>query len=112
MKDARIIGKLNIEHNCIDFYANAGNEEIYIFTRKYKKSLYSYFCNGVPMRDLFDYSKVRRNKAATKTLDQLRTYLRFVEKEYSVKLFNEKSTMKVPRYERRYGAGYDQMYLM
>ena len=86
MKNAIIIGRLDERNNLINFYAEDRQESVYIFSRKYKKCLFNYFRNGVSVRHLFSFTKTHHNDIIIKIMMQLRTHIRFIEKEYGVEI--------------------------
>lgn len=101
MKNAKIFGTLNDRNNLIDFYAEDGQEKVYIFSRKYRHSLYDFFRNGISTRNLFDFTKTHRNDVVINTILQLRTHLRYIEKEYGVVIFEKRGDNKKPKFNLR-----------
>lgn len=101
MKNVKIIGTLNERCNLIDFYAEDGQERVYIFSRKYRTNLFNYFRKGISTRNLYDFTKTRRSSVVINTMLQLRTHLRYIEKEYGVAILEKRGENKKPKYNRR-----------
>lgn len=85
-----IIGSYNENNDLISFYAVQNGTSYYIFSRRYRQALHEYFRNGVAVRDLFSDSRAKRNAAIMNVLDQLKTHLRYAEKEYDISLMDER----------------------
>lgn len=100
MKNTIIICNANSSSETLDFFSECGGERHYIFTRKYRKSLYNYFRNGVSIYKLFDYSKTHGNEIIIHTISQLKSALRYLEKEYGVQVLGNKQNSK-RSYRRR-----------
>ena len=91
-----IIGNYNRNNNQIEFYAVQNGSRYYIFSRKYKQSLYEYFKNGIAMRNLFSDSRAKRNISIANILEQLRSHLKYVEKENDIILMDGWKHSKIP----------------
>lgn len=101
MKNVKIIGTLNERSNLIDFFAEDEQESVYIFSRKYRTNLFNYFRKGISTRKLYDFTKTHRSSVVINTMLQLRTHLRFIEKEYGVAILEQRGENKKPKYNRR-----------
>lgn len=101
MKNVKIIGTLNERSNLIDFFAEDEQESVYIFSRKYRTNLFNYFRKGISTRKLYDFTKTHRSSVVINTMLQLRTHLRFIEKEYGVAILEKRGENKKPKYNRR-----------
>ena len=74
----------------LDFYAENNRESYYIFSRKFRVTLYDYFKAGVSMNKLFDFSRTHRNPIVANTIDHMRSFLKYIEKENDIQLFRGK----------------------
>lgn len=70
------------------FYVAMGSGKYVLFTQDYRVSNKEFFANGVSVNELFNYSNVH-STAVKKTLDKLPSYLRYIEKEYGVAVFEK-----------------------
>ena len=86
----------------LDFFAEDEQERVYIFSRKYRTNLFNYFRKGISTRNLYDFTKTRRSSVVINTILQLRTHLRFIEKEYGVEILEKRGENKKPKYNRRH----------
>lgn len=93
MNNTMIISRLNTT-NSLDFYAVKDEQSFYIFTRKFRPQLYNHFKNGVSLYRLFDFSRANGSEIVYNTLEQLRVHLRYIEKEYGIKIFKEKKNTR------------------
>ena len=84
------------------FYVARGNKKYLLFTQDYRVSNKEFFRNGVPANELFNYSNVH-STAVKKTLDKLPSYIRFVEDEYGIAIFEKtKRAKKVQKKQKPY----------
>lgn len=65
------------------FYLQAENEVYFLFCQAFRRSNEEYFGRGVLLSDGLDFSGVR-NYAVQKTVEKLRIYVRYAEKEYGI----------------------------
>ena len=80
----KIICKVT-EKGVQSFYVNVDGKEYFLFNQKYRSSVKKHFWKGLTINEINDYSNATSN-AVRRTLDKLPLYLRYVEKEYGVKL--------------------------
>ena len=73
------------DHN---FYLQVNKQEYYLFSQIYRKSVQSYFNNGILLADIYDFSKAHRNNAITHTLTKLPLYIKYIESEYGITVLN------------------------
>ena len=80
------------------FYLQAENEVYFLFCQEYRRSNEEYFGRGVLLSDGLDFSGVR-NYAVRKTVEKLRIYVRYAEKEYGIAVLDK--TKKREERERK-----------
>ena len=90
MNNKKIKAIHNERSGLLDFYAEDNRESYYIFSRKFRTPLYNYFKAGVPMNKLFDFSKTNRDQIIADTIDHMRSFLKYIEKENDIQLFRGK----------------------
>lgn len=76
-------------HNIHSFYLVNGNEEYYLFSQEYKQRVQEYFACGVYIDEAIDFSRSNRNSYLLKTMKKLPKYIRYIENEYGVYVFNK-----------------------
>lgn len=74
------------KRNTQSFYVSIGGKEYFLFSQGYRTSNKEYFENGVTLEDMGNYN---HSLAVRKTLDKLPTYLRYVEKEYGIEIYQK-----------------------
>ena len=74
------------------FYVNANGKEYFLFEQDYRVSNKEFFRHGYYITDKVDYSKVT-STAVRKTLKKLPSYVKYVEKEYGISIY-EKTKLK------------------
>lgn len=88
----------------LSFYAMDNGKEYFLFNQEFKKTVYDYFMNGVNVSLTSNYS-VAHSHTVRKTLDKLPSYLRYVEKEYDLEIYEKtksnKSNKKSKPYKRQ-----------
>ena len=71
------------KNNSLEFYLVNRNKRIYLFSKKYSKSVEEYFKNRMTLSNALDYSKARRNKDIENTMKRLSNAVRYIEVFYS-----------------------------
>ena len=70
------------------FYLLADGKEYFLFNQKYRVSNKEHFRRGINLDSLGDFSNVRSN-SVRRVLDKLPNYIRYVEKEYEIKVLDK-----------------------
>lgn len=70
------------------FYVTVNGDKYFLFTQDYRVSNKKFFQNGVSISEINNYSGVH-SAAVRKTLDKLPSYIRYVEKEYGVAIYEK-----------------------
>ena len=65
------------------FYLVSNNKNYFLFTQKYRVSVKEYFGSGVSIAECNNYSNVH-SAAVRNTLDKLKNYIPYIEKEYGI----------------------------
>lgn len=94
-----VIGKANKNPKMIDFYLECGGESYYIFTRRYRATLFSFFKNGIHINKLFDLGKAHGNKVIINTMIQLKGMLKYIEEENNLQILCKKNNIR--QFKRR-----------
>lgn len=103
MMKTKVICK-EIKTGILSFYVMAGGKEYFLFQQEFKKTVYDYFANGVNIGVTNDYSAAHSH-TVRKTLDKLPCYIRYIEKEYNIEIYEKtkqtKSVKKNKPYKRK-----------
>ena len=75
------------------FFVKVGGRDYFLFQQDFRKSNKEFFRNGVGVHAINNYSSVH-SAAVKKTLDKLPSYIRYIEKEYDVAIY-EKTKKKL-----------------
>lgn len=80
------------------FFIKTDSGEKYLFNQAYRRGVNKCFSNGVAINQLFD-SKNLHDKAVRKTKDKLISSIRYIQKEYGIKMLraNDKKVQKAKR---------------
>lgn len=70
------------------FYVTVAGKRYYLFTQDYRVSNKEFFQNGVGISEINNYSGVH-STAVKRTLDKLPSYIRYIEKEYGVAIYEK-----------------------
>jgi len=81
------------------FYLMVGTEEFFLFSQAYRKGVEEYYGRGVRIEESVKYSKAHNDSAITRTMDKIPMYVRYVEKEYDIEVF-EKTKRKCTQNNR------------
>ena len=71
------------------FYINHQGKEYYLFSQNYHQSVNTLFSNGVSILKVFDFKIAKGNYNVKKTISKMRMYIRYIEKEYDLKILNK-----------------------
>ena len=96
---AKIICKTE-EKDKLYFYAVINSKEYFLFTQSYKRSVKQFFKNGVSVNGINDYSSAH-STCVRRVLDKLPSYLHYIEKEYSVEIYNKTKVNKKQKAYKR-----------
>jgi hypothetical protein len=75
------------------FYVEVDGKSYYLFNQKYRVGVRNYFVAGKSVNDLAAASK-HHNSAVRRTATKLPAYLKFVEKEYDVVIYDKMESRK------------------
>ena len=70
------------------FFVKVGEKEYFLFQQDFRKSNKEFFHNGVGIHAIGNYSGVH-STAVRKTLDKLPSYIRYIEKEYEIAIYEK-----------------------
>ena len=71
------------------FYLEQDGRRYFLFNQNYRKSVQTYYQNGVALDTALDFNKIHRDGALTNTMDKLPAYIRYIEKEYQIAVFDK-----------------------
>ena len=77
------------------FYMKANGKEYFLFEQDFRASNKEFFKKGYYLTDKVDYTRVR-SEATRRTLEKLPSYIRYIESEYGVSIY-EKTKRKEKR---------------
>lgn len=77
------------------FYCrHSDGNDYYLFSQPYRKGVAAYFRDGVILDKAIDKSLAHYDTAVLRTMDKLPMYIKYVEKEQGIKIFNRKGNSK------------------
>lgn len=71
------------------FFVKVNDLEFFLFSQKYRVGVHKHFSKGVSLKEAFDFSNIHKDAAIEKTMDKLPMYIKYIEKEYNVSIFNQ-----------------------
>lgn len=71
------------------FYLAYGNNVYYLFSQERRKNVEQYFLGGVWLEAAMDFAKAHRDTALIRTMDKIPMYIRGIEKEYGIEIFEK-----------------------
>lgn len=83
------------------FYLVVDGIEYFLFCQSYRKGVHHYFSKGVSIARSLDYSRGSGDTAVLKTMEKMKMYIKYVEKENGIKVL-EKTKKKESRNHIRY----------
>ena len=76
------------------FYLIVGNEEFFLFSQAYRKGVEEYYGKGVSIDKSMKYSRAHNDVAITRTMDKIPMYVKYIEKEYNIEVFERTKRKK------------------
>lgn len=93
-----------VAKDTLGLFAKIGDKEYFLFNQSYRKSIKEYFYNGVCVDNINNYSSAH-SCAVRKIMDKLPAYIRYIEKEYDVAIYEKtketRSSKKSKPYKRQ-----------
>lgn len=80
------------------FYVTVEGRRYFLFTQDYRASNKEFFQNGVGISEIGNYGNVH-STAVKKTLDKLPSYIRYIEKEYGIAIYEK--TQKAQKLQKK-----------
>ena len=77
----------------IDFYITSGRDDIYLFSQKYRHSIYDHYNRGVLLKNAFDYKKVHGDRAIMNVMKRLPSTISYIEKTHNIAIMNKTAYM-------------------
>ena len=63
--------------------------EYFLFSQSYRKDVQNYFVKGVRLEQARNFAKSNKNSAIMRTMQKLPMYIKYVEKEYDIEIFEQ-----------------------
>lgn len=76
------------------FYLFFKESEYFLFNQNYRKGVHEYFSKGVPLESSRDYAKANKDSAVIRTMTKLPLYIKYIEKEYGLAIFEKTKKKK------------------
>lgn len=73
----------------LDFYLRTNEQDLFMFSQKYKYGSREFFEKGVSLEKALDTTNSHRNYAILLVMKKLPAYLRFLEKEHNIQLLEK-----------------------
>ena len=71
------------------FYLNVAGERYYLFQQNFYRGVNEYYKNGVSLDLAMSFAHSHKDNAIIRTMQKLPVYIRYIEKEYSITVFNK-----------------------
>ena len=71
------------------FYLIQEGKEYFLFSQNYRRGVQKYFKDGVLLSQAINYSKTHNDCALMRTMSKIPTYIRYIEKEYEIEVFEQ-----------------------
>lgn len=68
----------------LNFYAETGTEQYFLFHQKFRRSTYAFYKNGVSIHRVFDFKTAHGNRDIENVIKRLPAQIAYVEKEYNI----------------------------
>ena len=81
----------------LTFYLDHGPRRYFLFFQPYKRGVSDYYENGVFIDRALDCTRARRDTGILHTMTKLPVYIRYVEKEYGLKILGDGTRRQTAR---------------
>ena len=71
------------------FYLNVAGARYYLFQQNFYRGVNEYYKNGVPLDRAMSFAHSHKDNAIIRTMQKLPMYIKYIEKEYSITVFNK-----------------------
>ena len=88
-----------LNRGTVYFYVAVAGEEYYLFGQPYRTTVWKRYRTGVPLDEALDFGRCGQKPVLEKVAEKLPSFLRYVEKEYGVKLLRGKKKTRQNRRE-------------
>lgn len=88
-------------------YLRANGKEYYLFSQNYRVSVKDYYRKPITVDRALDFS-CAEGIAVQKTMEKLRAYIPYIEKEYGIAVLNKTTKAQRPNKTGRRRCGYDE----
>ena len=75
------------KHGKQNFFLLNGMDEYFLFNEDFKKGVHDYYFRGVRLDDANNFSKCKRNTALMKTMSKIPMYVKYLEREHGLEIF-------------------------
>ena len=73
------------------YYVKVDGKDYFLFNQSFRRSNKEYFADGVTINELKQFSKIHSH-SVRRILDKLPSYLRYIEKEYGVTIYDKSAS--------------------
>lgn len=91
------------------FYLSVNNKDYFLFSQAYRVTVREHFRCGLSINECLDYAQTK-SCAVRRTLDKLKVYIPYIEKEYGVAVFNKTKKKRDKRIRKDYLVKYNDYY--
>lgn len=88
MKKSMIFCKDSNTFGILDFYLVNGNDTIYLFSQKFRHSIYKHYHHGLLLDEALSYKKAHNDKAIMNVIKRLPAQINYIEKNYNIVVMN------------------------
>lgn len=83
------------------FYLIVGNDEFFLFSQAYRKGVEEYYGRVVRIDESMKYSRAHNDSAIIKTMDKIPMYVKYVEREYEIEVFERTKRRSAQYFKKR-----------
>ena len=91
-----------------NFYLRVNGKEYYLFSQNYYKSVSDFYGKNITVNRALDFS-ASTGRAVRKTMEKLRAYIPYIEKEFGVSVLNKTKNARRPKKTVRTRCDYDEV---
>ena len=78
----------------LNFYLKTGRNEFYLFSQKYRATIYEYYCHYRTLEEALDHGRATRSRILLHVMSKLPRYIKYVEEEENFQVLRSSKQSK------------------
>lgn len=84
----------NPRYGELHFYLLHDSAHYYLFSQPYRRQVFAFYKQGVPLKNALSYSKAKRDDSLMKTTSKFPSAIHYIESEYGIAIMEQTKRRK------------------